>query len=308
MQERLLVIKLGALGDFIYALGPMAAIRHRHPQAHITLLTTQPYAKLGHDCGYFDAVMIDTKPSWLDIKAWLDLRSQLNHGRFSRIYDLQNNDRTQFYLRLFSPRPEWVGAAAGASHRNTSPERVLGHAFYGHVQTLALAGINDVKLDALEWMKAQTELRDLKSPYILMVPGCSPKRPDKRWPAEFYRQVAQDFMQRGYQIVLLGTGAEAAQTAEIADHLDVLDLTDKTSLYDIAALARHAAGAVGNDTGPSHMIGLTGCPLVMLFCTKESTIKKHGPLGPLVTALEADDLATIAPNQVSEKLAALLRP
>ncbi|MBT4888118.1 MAG: ADP-heptose--LPS heptosyltransferase, partial [Rhodospirillales bacterium] len=35
-QERILVIKLGALGDMIQALGPMAAIRKHHPNAHIT--------------------------------------------------------------------------------------------------------------------------------------------------------------------------------------------------------------------------------------------------------------------------------
>ena len=41
---RILIIKLGALGDFIQALGPFAAIRRHHADAHITLLTTDPFA------------------------------------------------------------------------------------------------------------------------------------------------------------------------------------------------------------------------------------------------------------------------
>ena len=45
MSQRILVIKLGALGDFIYALGPMAAIRRHHKDARITLLTTAPFEK-----------------------------------------------------------------------------------------------------------------------------------------------------------------------------------------------------------------------------------------------------------------------
>ncbi|HAK62204.1 MAG TPA: ADP-heptose--LPS heptosyltransferase, partial [Alphaproteobacteria bacterium] len=42
MKQRILVIKLGALGDFILAMGPFKAIRHHHAGAHITLLTTPP--------------------------------------------------------------------------------------------------------------------------------------------------------------------------------------------------------------------------------------------------------------------------
>jgi len=52
--ERILVIKLGALGDFVQALGPFAAIRAHHPAADIVLLTTRPYADLGRASGYFD--------------------------------------------------------------------------------------------------------------------------------------------------------------------------------------------------------------------------------------------------------------
>ena len=43
MTSRVLVIKLGALGDFLQALGPFAAIRHHHKEAKITLLTTAPF-------------------------------------------------------------------------------------------------------------------------------------------------------------------------------------------------------------------------------------------------------------------------
>ena len=45
-MRRVLVIKLGALGDFVQGFGPFAAIRAHHPTAHITLLTTRPFAAL----------------------------------------------------------------------------------------------------------------------------------------------------------------------------------------------------------------------------------------------------------------------
>ena len=68
--RRILVIKLGALGDFIQALGPMAAIRKHHPQDHITLMTTRAYENLARSCGYADDIWIDDRPKWHDIKGW----------------------------------------------------------------------------------------------------------------------------------------------------------------------------------------------------------------------------------------------
>ena len=61
-NEKILVIKLGALGDFIQALGPMAAIRKHHPDAHITILTTKPFENFAKDCGYFDEIWLDERP------------------------------------------------------------------------------------------------------------------------------------------------------------------------------------------------------------------------------------------------------
>ncbi|HEY8191834.1 MAG TPA: glycosyltransferase family 9 protein, partial [Alphaproteobacteria bacterium] len=213
-NKNILVIKLGALGDFIQALGPMAAIRRHHPDAHITLLTTKPYEAFALSCGACDRVWIDMKPRWHDVRGWMDLRLRLNAGDFTRVYDLQNNDRTAMYMRLLNPRPEWVGAARGASHRNTSPQRTAGLAFPGHVQTLALAGIHDVKMDNLSWLEGDVRRFHLPDRYALLVPGSAPGRPEKRWPAESFGVLAQAIDRMGYQPVIIG-GAAEAETAQV---------------------------------------------------------------------------------------------
>ena len=82
--ERILVIKLGALGDFIQALGPMAAIRRTHPRARITLLTTKPFEEFARRCSYFDEIWKDEKPSALNLPGWLSLRKKLRGGHFKR--------------------------------------------------------------------------------------------------------------------------------------------------------------------------------------------------------------------------------
>ena len=61
-RPRILVIKLGALGDFLMALGPMQAIRRQHPDAELVLLTREPYRQLGRSTGLFAQVWVDPAP------------------------------------------------------------------------------------------------------------------------------------------------------------------------------------------------------------------------------------------------------
>jgi len=309
-QQKILVIKLSALGDFIQALGPMAAIRKHHKDAHITLLTTSPFTAFAEKCGYFDEIWIDSRPGLMNIGGWLSFRQKLLKAGFDRIYDLQNNDRTTLYLRLFpkSKRPEWVGAAPGASHRNDSPERTAGHAFDGHVQTLALAGIKGIEIDNLGWLEADLSQFPLKKPYILLVPGSAPQHPQKRWPAENYAKLAQTLTTKGFQPVLLGTQAEAETTKQIADLCpESLDLTGKTSLFQIAALAKNAAGALGNDTGPMHIIGPTSCPTLVLFSGHSNPVR-HAPKGKNIKTIQSVSIEDIPAEKAYEELKGIISP
>lgn len=300
-MQNILVIKLGALGDFVQALGPMAAIRRAHRNAKITLLTTAPFKDFGAQCGYFDDIWLDSRPKLLGISDWLALRKRLNGGNFARIYDLQNNDRTSFYFHLLKkPRPEWVGIARGASHRNTSPSRTAGHAFDGHVQTLALAGIKDIMIDDLSWMKGPVIDFDLKPPYVLLVTGSAPQHPHKRWPR--FGELAKSLASRGFQPVLLGAGSEAETNTAIAHACpEALDLTGKTTLAQIATLARGAVACVGNDTGPMHIIAATDCPCTVLF-SGSSNPARHAPKGPRVNVVQKNNLDDLEVEEVMTAL------
>lgn len=298
--ERILVIKLGALGDFMYALGAMRAIREYHPAAHITLLTQKPYEALARRTGLFDAVMLDSKPKYNPLH-WLAFKNDLNARNFGRIYDLQNNDRTRLYFKLFLPKPEWSGIAEGASHRNTDPDRNKFHAFLGHRNTLAIAGITRVNLDPLDWMQSDISRFNLKKPYALLVPGSAPSRPNKRWPWENFRALASKFIENGIHPVILGASSEEILSQAIAENMDIINLAGKTTLDDIASLAREALISIGNDTGPMHMISMTGCPSILFFRSDESTIQKHGPQSAQSESFEAVHLEDIKVSDVWEK-------
>ena len=108
MTGRILVIRLGALGDFVMASGAFASIRAFHDTARIVLLTRPAYAGLGRAGGWFDDVWIDRRPVWWKPPGILAHKRRLDSGRFERVYDLQISDRTSAYYHLLRrPRPAW---------------------------------------------------------------------------------------------------------------------------------------------------------------------------------------------------------
>jgi ADP-heptose:LPS heptosyltransferase len=302
-REHILVIRLSALGDFIMALPAMAAIRRHHPAADITLLTTKPLAELGKRSGWFNRVEIDSRPSWSDPLGWMRLGRQLRAGKFDRVYDLQSQDRTALYFRLFWPgrKPEWSGIAPGASHRHTDPRRGAMHAFDIHSAQLAVAGIADIPPPDLSWLSDDIRPFGLPSRIALLVPGSAPHRPAKRWPPTRYGALAALLVARRITPVVLGTAAERPLAEAIrAACPKARDLTGQTSLFQIAALARKATVAVGSDTGPMHLIAMVGCPVVSLF-SNESNPVRSAPRGR-VTVIQRPDLAELEVDDVEQTL------
>lgn len=267
-RPHILIIKLGALGDFVQALGPCAAIRKHHQDAHITLLTTAPFEELARQSGYFDKIWFDDRPKLLQVSGWLDLRKRLKVGNFSRVYDLQTSDRSGFYFKLIGPgtRPEWSGIAKGCTHPHANPTRDNMHTYERQSEQLAMAGITDVPEPNLSWVSAETETFDVPKNYALLVPGGAPHRPGKRWSSTAYGELAVRLLENKIQPVLLGTSRENGVINEvIAQCPDALNLVDKTSFSQIVALAQKAQFSIGNDTGPMHLITVAGCRSVVLY-------------------------------------------
>lgn len=273
----ILVIKLGALGDFFLAQTAFQAIRRHHAGERLVLLTIPQLAPLARLSGLFDEVWED--PRDRSLSAYLAIRRTLRAGRFARVYDLQAQSRTEYYFWLLfpGPWPEWSGTARGCSH----PDRYAGRrkvpVLERYARQLRPFGIT---LDAhpdLSWLDADTARFGLEGPYALLVPGSSPGRPDKRWPVERYAGLAQALAARGVRPVVLGTAIEKDLAATIAAACpQALDLTDRTGLAEIAGLARRAWAAVGNDTGPTHLIAAMGGPTVALFSDASNPIHASG--------------------------------
>lgn len=303
--ERILVIRLGALGDFVLSLGPMAAIRRHHPNARITLLTTPPFAGLGRASPYCDEVWIDARAPWW--KPWhgLTLARRLRRGRFQRVYDLQTSGRTARYWRLMG-RPEWSGHVAGASHAHIDPDRDTLHTVERQKAQLRIAGIESVQAADVSWIDADVSRFDRKVPYVLFVPGGSAHRPKKRWPVDKYTALARTFVRLGIEPVLVGGAAEVDVLAEISRHVpEGVNLCGKTSFEEIVVLARGALGAIGNDTGPMHLIAAAGAPSLVLFSSESDPdlcAPRPGAQGGKVAVLRKPDLVALSVSEVQTAL------
>ena len=306
-RPRILVIKLGALGDFLLSLGACRAIREHHAEAEIVLLTTAPFAGLARASGLFDAVGLDARVPLWNVPAVLAHRRRLRGGGFDRVYDLQRSDRSGWYWRLLWPRPpEWVGKVPGCSHRYRGAENGARHIVEREAEQLALAGIERVPPSDLAFVQADVSDFALPDSYALLVPGGSAHRPAKRWPAERYAELACSLAAEGMVPVLVGTAAEARELEAIAAACpQAVSLLGQTSLEQIVVLARGAALAVGNDTGPMHLIAAAGCPALTLF-SAASDPARTAPRGPRVATLRRERLGELEVADVREARAGLL--
>ena len=316
-MKRVLVIKLGALGDVVIALPAIEKIRRAHPEAEITVLTTPPFAALFEACPWVDRVEADGRAKGLS--GFLKLAGRLRGARYDRVYDLQTSDRSAaLHWALLPFAPQWSGVAPFASHPHRNPRRDFMHALEQKADQLEWAGI---------WPGAPTEpgsapAPDLSfaldparpeqrpeafglggGPYALLVPGGSAHRPEKRWPVERWAELAQRLSAQGLRCAVIG----GAQEGELARAIpDALDLTGRTDLLQLASLGAGAKLAVGNDTGPTHVLAAAGAPTLVLF-SRFSDPALSAPRGAHVEVLRRDQLTELSVESVFAALESLQR-
>ncbi len=306
MSRRILVIRLGALGDFVLSFPAFAALRAHHAADHITLLTTAPFAGLAEAAPWFDAVRVDSRPRWTDLAGVLRLRRQLTGFDFT--YDLQTSGRSSRYFWL-AGRPAWSGIARGCSHPDADPGRNTLHTLARQRGQLAAAGVppETVGLQPadLSWLWGGGPI--VAAPYALLVPGTSVAHwGAKKWPVDRFAALAVLLAARGIRPVVAGTAAESGDAAAIvAACPEAIDLTGRTSLQALAGLAHRAAVAVGGDTGPIHLAAMMGCPVVALF-SRFSDPALAAPVGD-VRLIRAERLDALGSDVVGRVVLGVLK-
>ncbi len=301
--EHILVIKLGALGDIILSMEAFHAIREAHPQAKVTLLTRRQFVALTSRMPWFDHVMEDRSPKFYQLFKMLRFRRELRRQGFTRVYDLQTNDRTGLYFKLMGPfRPDWCGIVKGCSHRRHDHRRDPVAATERLLRFLESVDVPRAGPADLSWLVGDVESLGLPEKFVAIVPGCAPQHPYKRWPARAYAELAKALAERGLATVALGTTVDMESIAEIQAHApEVMNLAGKTDIGQLAEVCRRAQGVVGNDTGPVHIAAIVEAPTLVVMGGKTDPVRMV-PRGPDVGWLKREDLEDLPVSEVLESL------
>tara|TARA_R110000868_G_scaffold218576_2_gene469084 strand:+ start:13661 stop:14572 length:912 start_codon:yes stop_codon:yes gene_type:complete len=301
-MEKILVIKLGALGDFVQATGAFSAIRQHHADAEITLLTTKGMMPFAKDNPNFDKIHIDTRQKLYNLSYLKRLMGMLRG--YDMVYDLQTNDRTNFAYYFLAGRPAWCGIAPCCTYKQVNPLRGQMHTLDRLADQLKVAGVEN--MDAPNLLYAAKDSAEIVREYgldlsklILLVPGGSAHRPEKRW--SYFAELSDALMAKGYQTVLVGAGAEESLLNEIEKKCAAINLCNKTSIGELIDLSSKAAFVIGNDTGPTHIAVASGAKGAVLFGSA-SNPKRCAPRGEGVHIFHKTDIDAITTQEIVGKV------
>ena len=301
MSDKILVIKLGALGDLVLCMDAFAALRAKHPQATLALLTGPSFVPFAREMPWFDDVLTDPRPAAWNVTAWARLIRAVRAFGPTRVYDFQGKPRQSIlYWALGGPLrgPEWSGAARGCSHPRQWPPVEGMH--YTEFLSAQLERA-DVRVDQpadLTWLDDSLDGLDLPQRYALFIPGCAATRLYKRWPPEHYAALAEKLAAKGLGVFAVGTKADEASIEAIRELApSVVSLAGQTTLKQLAALARRAVCVVGNDTGPTHLSAAVGAKTIALMSDK---VDPHwsAPEGARTKWLQGKPLSSLSVSDV----------
>ena len=137
-------------------------------------------------------------------------------------------------------------------------------------------GRPEFPIDVTESAAARRAAEQTGGRYALLNPGAA--WPNKRWPPDRFGNVAAALRDRHglMSVVLWGPGEEALAREVVVASGGAAIATDRTTIGDIVELARGAAVMVSGDTGPTHLAGAVGTPLVGLYGPTRPT--RNGPM------------------------------
>ena len=277
--KKILIIQLSALGDTILAVPTLRAIRHRFPNAEITMLASPTNLDYLARCPYLNRRVGFHFPGHR-------LLSVLRRERFDWAIDLEHWPRLSALLAYATGAPVRVGFSAAKQHRHFLFTEVVPHRPGQHevrnflrIAHRLACPMHGMQLEV--WFSEEDGAWVLETlaaagvlpgrPVVVLHPEAGRRgEPRRRWPQERYVELADALVARyGAQIVLTGAPGEVAVSQLIAARTKqrTVMLAGKTGINQLAALFAHAELVISGNCGPMHLAAATGTPVVAL----------HGP-------------------------------
>ena len=306
-MSNILIIKHGSLGDLIQANGAIKDIKKNFSSDKVFLLTTPHYTEFMSSCPYIDGVIIDKRlPRW-NLFYLRKLKKTFERFSFTKVFDLQNSSRTDFYKRfLFRKDIFWSNKKSFASKNQIIEEKNL--PVLDRIKNqLDRAGLKDIvftkKLD-LDWAIKNVKNivnRNFEGNYILIFPFCSPKLIKKKWP--FYGSLIE-LLKREYGSkynIAIAPGPNDIEEAKKFKVNLILNKSNPINIIELISLIKNSSYVISNDTGPAHICSHLNVKGLVLFGS-HTTPEKVSMRSENFKSIKVDNLKNLNVADVFEKV------
>ncbi len=308
-MSNILIIKHGSLGDITQASGAIQDISENHRNDQIYLLTTKPYFDLFKKNPFIYEVILDKRLPRYNLFYLYFLMRDLKKLNFSKVFDLQNSSRTNFYKNILFPKADKI---VWSSSITTLPSNINKDEFdktsvlerFNH--QLKESGLNTSNTLKPDFNWASTDTSEIKNyynfdKYILLFPFCSPHLTLKKWP--YYNQLIELIKNKygdEYKIVT-APGPSEINDAKDINALALLDNGRSLDISQLTSIIKNSSFIVANDTGPAHIAAHVGAKGITLF-GKHTTAYKVSIERENFKAIQVNDLNNLSAEKVFEKL------
>lgn len=311
-KPRILVLRGGAIGDFVMTLPAVSALRRRWPESHIEIVGYPHIARLAEAGGLADAVVSLDKAEMARFFSWAPriTRDQEDYIRsfdllISYLYDPEGTVKENLLavgakqVICGSPMVKDLHAAA----QLLKPLEALAIYPESEEEVRPRLALKPEHREA-----GQARVRELGGDVVAVHPGSG--SPKKNWPAERFIALAGRIRRRKplKPVFIIGEADREAEQA-IGRAGGETPVLSGLSLVELAGILSACRAYVGNDSGVTHIAAALGIPVVALF--GPTNLALWGPRGGAVRVIRAaeptpESLAAIPEDDVMETLTRLL--
>jgi ADP-heptose:LPS heptosyltransferase len=273
--NRILVVRVGALGDTLMVTPALRALRRDYPEAEIDFLCSETAAALLEANPHIARVFRLRRrnlPYRISPEKWR-LVEELRSRNYDLAILLESAPRYRELLRLagihgiqgFAEVPFDPGQHCIVNYLNVTG------AVYSRTSDLDM----ELRIAAAEEDAARQALKDLPTPLIGVQTGYGPRKGKKNqsqrlrgWSQESFIQLIRGISARPGTVLLTGSEEDRPDAVRIAQRLPqdcVRVLAGRTTIGELAAIIGNLDLFISVDTGPAHIAAALGTPLVVLW-------------------------------------------
>ncbi|NQT75023.1 MAG: glycosyltransferase [Candidatus Omnitrophica bacterium] len=279
-KKRILVIKIGAIGDVILAVPSIRAIRNDFPNAFISVLVGAESRRVLKKCPYIDdLILYDRNGNDKGIRGIVRMGRTVRRKAFDMSIDLQNNrpshiiawlgtvPRRSGYNNkwgfLLNNRLKYLKIGAGPIEEQF---RVLKHS---GVNTMGASKRLEIWPGKEDFQYVDNFLKNewVRDKQVLVGINIGGSWKTKRWPLECFTRLSDMLAKEDIRVVVTASEGERGLVNDFvaAARSKVIDAAGKTTITQLAALIKRCRVFVTGDSAPMHIASSMGTNFIALF-------------------------------------------